>query len=394
MKKRVFLIVLDSFGIGEMPDAEQFGDVGSNTLASVCAHPDFCAPVLRSLGLFSIDGVGSTVGGTASYARMREASRGKDTTVGHWEIAGLISKQPLPTYPEGFPEDVIEAFRALTGREVLCNRPYSGTQLLLDYGREAQERGALIVYTSQDSVFQVAAHVDRVPVEELYGYCERAREMLCGKHAVGRVIARPFTGEYPNYRRVLRHDFSLAPPNVTFLDLLRQNGCSTLAVGKIGDIFCMRGIGAHYPTGSNLEGMQVTEKIAREEDFCGLCFVNLVDFDMLWGHRNDVGGYARGISEFDRWLGGFLKTLSEEDVCIITADHGCDPATPSTDHSREYTPMLIWGNEIRAGVNLGTRTSFADIGATVLDILGVDASPIAGESFYGAVRKGELNDGN
>ncbi len=387
MKKRVFLIVLDSFGIGEMPDADLFGDTGSNTLASVCAHPDFHAPTLRSLGLFSIDGVQKTVGGTGAYARMREASRGKDTTVGHWEIAGIVSKKPLPTYPEGFPREVIDEFKKITGKEVLCNRPYSGTEVLLDYGREAEEKGALIVYTSADSVFQVAAHTSRVSVDELYGYCEAARRMLCGDHAVGRVIARPFEGEYPNYRRTRRHDFSLEPPQKTMLDLLSQNGCSTLAVGKIGDIFCMRGIGEHYPTDGNAHGMKITKEIAQKRDFYGLCFVNLVDFDMLWGHRNDVGGYARAISEFDAWLGDFLQGLGKEDVCIITADHGCDPATPSTDHSREYTPMLICGEGIRGGVNLGTRTSFADVGATVLDVFGIDASPIAGESFYSAVRK-------
>ena len=389
MKKRVFLIVLDSFGIGEMPDASLFGDVGSDTLRAVSEHPDFYCPNLCALGLFSIEGIGRTVGGRASFARMREASCGKDTTVGHWEIAGVVSKTPLPTYPSGFPEEVVREFEAITGKRILCNRPYSGTQVLLDFGREQQESGNLIVYTSQDSVFQIAAHEDSVPLEELYGYCEAARRMLCGEHAVGRVIARPFVGEYPDYKRVHRHDYSLEPSGETMLDLLKKNNRDTIAVGKIGDIFCMRGIGSHYPTDSNATGMRVTREIAETQDFCGLCFVNLVDFDMLWGHRNDVGGYARGLSEFDAWLGEFISLLGDEDVCIITADHGCDPSTPSTDHSREFTPMLIFGRGIREGVDLGTRQSFADIGSTVLEMLGVDASSIAGESFYKEIKKEE-----
>ena len=387
MGKRVFLIVLDSFGIGEMPDAADFGDEGSNTLRAVCSHPDFHCPTLRSMGLFSIDGIKKTSGGSASYARMREVSAGKDTTVGHWEIAGVISQKPLPTYPNGFDAEIIEGFERLTGRRVLCNRPYSGTQVLLDYGEEQRKSGALIVYTSADSVFQVAAHEESVPHEALYGYCEAARKMLCGEHAVGRVIARPFVGEYPNYVRVHRHDFSLTPPMETMLDILSAQGFSTIAVGKIGDIFCMRGIGEHLPTDGNKRGMELTRKIAETRDFSGLCFVNLVDFDMLWGHRNDVGGYARGLSEFDAWLGDFLNMLGKDDVCIITADHGCDPSTASTDHSREYTPMLIWGETIRGGVDLGTRSSFADIGATVLDLFGIDTSSIAGESFYSLVKR-------
>lgn len=387
MGKRVFLIVLDSLGIGEMPDAALFGDTGSNTLRSIRSHSDFHCPNLASLGLFSIDGVeDGTVGGGGSFARMRERSMGKDTTVGHWEIMGVVSAHPLPTYPEGFPAEVLDAFRARTGREVLCNRPYSGTEVLRDYGREQLASGALIVYTSADSVFQVAAHTDSVPVETLYGYCREARELLCGEHAVGRVIARPFTGEYP-YTRVHRHDFSLAPPKNTVLDVLCAHGFATVGVGKIGDIFASRGVRESYPTASNEEGMARTLAIARDRDFEGLCFVNLVEFDSTWGHRNDVGGYARGLSAFDAWLGTFLPVLGKEDICIITADHGCDPATPSTDHSREYTPMLIFGDGIRKGVNLGTRESFADIGETVLEIFGITDGGTAGKSFYGDVGK-------
>jgi len=388
MARRVFLIVLDSLGIGGAPDAEAFGDEGSNTLEAIRSHPDFRCPTLSRLGLFSIAGVGGTTGGEASFARAHEASAGKDTTVGHWEIAGLISDVPLPTYPEGFPEDVIKAFEEITGKEVLCNRPYSGTAVLCDYGREQIARDSLIVYTSADSVFQVAAHTDVVSVEELYGYCEAARGMLVGKHAVGRVIARPFTGEYP-YVRVRRHDYSLPPTGGTVLDVLKAHGKEVIGVGKISDIFAHRGITESYPTASNEEGMERAAALAGR-DFEGLCFVNLVDFDMLWGHRNDVGGYAAGLSAFDAWLDSFLELLGKEDLCIITADHGCDPSTPSTDHSREDTPILLYGKGIRAGVDLGVRSTFADIGATVLDWLNTNDGTTAGESMLPALGKESL----
>ncbi len=382
MARRVFLIVLDSLGIGALPDAADYGDEGSNTLGAIRSHPAFFCPNLERLGLFSIAGVGGTSGGAGAFGRAAEASRGKDTTVGHWEIAGLVSERPLPTYPEGFPDEVINAFKAITGREVLCNRPYSGTEVLRDYGREQISSGALIVYTSADSVFQVAAHTDSVPVETLYEYCKKARGLLCGEHAVGRVIARPFTGEYP-YTRVHRHDFSLAPTGRTMLDLLTEHGITTVGVGKIGDIFASRGVRESYPTASNAEGMERTRELA-EKDFSGLCFVNLVEFDSTWGHRNDVGGYARGLSEFDAWLGDFLPLLRAEDLCIITADHGCDPSTPSTDHSREYTPILLAGACVRGGTDLGTRESFADVGATVLEYLGIE-NGLAGRSFLSEV---------
>ena len=389
MVKRVFLIVLDSFGIGELPDAAQYGDAGSNTLGAICASPAFDTPNLRQLGLFHIDGVSSQQDRSlpaASFARMAERSRGKDTTIGHWEIAGIVSEKPLPTYPEGFPPEVTREFCRRTGREILCNRPYSGTQLLYDYGRQHMETGALIVYTSADSVFQVAAHEDIGPVPELYRYCEIARELLQGEHGVGRVIARPFKGSWPDFVRTsARHDFSLTPPAPTMLDALSSAGLDTIGVGKIYDIFAGKGISETYKTANNDEGMQRTLKLAGK-DFHGLAFVNLVDFDMVFGHRNNVEGYADAATRFDRQLGELLPLLREDDVLILTADHGCDPATPSTDHSREYTPMLAFGAPVRHGVNLGTRQSFADIGATVLEMLGVQGET-AGESFWPLIRR-------
>ena len=383
MEKRVFLVVLDSFGIGEAPDAALFGDAGSNTLGAIRKHPDFHCPNLERLGLFNIEGVGGGVESPqASYARMQERSMGKDTTIGHWEIAGLISKNPLPTYPNGFPADVIEEFEQKTGRGVLCNKPYSGTDVIRDFGEEHLKTGGLIVYTSADSVFQIAAHEDVVAIAELYRYCEIAREMLQGTHGVGRVIARPFTGEHPFARTPRRHDYSLTPPKKTLCDLLLEAGCDVISVGKIYDIFAARGFTESHPTISNADGMQKTDAIAAR-DFRGLCFTNLVDFDMTYGHRNDIGGYARAASEFDAWLGGFLAGMREQDLLIITADHGCDPATPSTDHSREYTPMLMLGKGVKKGIDLGTRSTFADISATILEYLGVEQGETAGESFLG-----------
>ncbi len=387
MPKRVFLIVLDSMGIGEMPDADRWGDAGSNTLGVIRGHESFDCPQLASLGLFHIEGVGGGVGAArGSYARMHEASMGKDTTIGHWEIAGLVSPRPLPTYPEGFPPEVISEFERLTGRKTICNRPYSGTEVIKAYGEEHLRTGALIVYTSADSVFQIAAHEDVVPSSELYRYCEIARKMLTGEHAVGRVIARPFGGAYPFVRLPLRHDYSLTPPGKTMADILQDAGYATVSVGKIYDIFAGVGFSESHPTKSNAHGMETASTLAKT-DFEGLCFVNLVDFDMVYGHRNDIAGYAAAMTAFDRWLGEFLTELREEDILIITADHGCDPATPSTDHSREYTPMLITGRGIREGVDLGTRASFSDIAATVLEIFGLPTDTIAGKSFYADVRK-------
>ena len=387
MAKRCFLIVLDSFGVGELPDANLWHDEGSNTLGAIRGHANFNCPNLKNLGLFNIDGVGGGVPmPAASYARMREKSMGKDTTIGHWEIAGIISPEPLPTFPNGFPREVIEEFERRTGRKVLCNKPYSGTEVIKDFGEEHLKTGALIVYTSADSVFQIAAHEDMVPPEELYRYCEIAREMLTGPTGVGRVIARPFTGEYPFTRTANRHDFSLTPPKDTMLDLLKKAGYATLSVGKIYDIFAGKGVSESHRTVSNANGMEVTLAL-QKEDFEGLCFVNLVDFDMKYGHRNDVAGYAAAATEFDAFLSEFLPAMREDDILLITADHGCDPSTPSTDHSREYTPMLIYGKGIQGGVNFGTRPTFADISATVLDFFGVDQEGTAGESFLEQIIK-------
>lgn len=382
MSKRVFLIVMDSMGIGAMPDAAFWHDEGSNTLGAIRVHPSFACPHLTRLGLFRIDGVGG--GGaempTASYARMAEASMGKDTTIGHWEIAGLISPNPFPTYPNGFPSALIRRFESLTGRRVLCNRPYSGTDVIRDYGDEHCQTGALIVYTSADSVFQIAAHEEIVPLDELYRDCEIARSLLVGEHAVGRVIARPFTGNAPYTRTANRHDFSLQPPGETMLDCLAASGKQVISVGKIYDIFAGRTFTESHRISGNTEGMKITCQIA-ERDFEGLCFVNLVDFDMIYGHRNDIAGYAAAMTAFDGQLGELLPRLRHDDLLILTADHGCDPSTPSTDHSREYTPMLIFGDTVRPGINLGTRDTFADISATVLEALGVPQGHTAGKSF-------------
>ena len=379
--RRVFLIVLDSLGIGEATDAALFSDKGSHTLKAIRSEAAFCCPNLERLGLFEIDGVNGKKSGkhTAAVARMCEKSMGKDTTIGHWEIAGIISLRPLPTYPNGFPKELIEEYERRTGHKILCNLPYSGTEVIKDYGEEQIRTKGLIVYTSADSVFQIAAHEDAVPIEELYRCCEIARELLVGEHGVGRVIARPFNGEYPFTRTQRRHDYSLLPPAKTMLDLLSEQGFDTLSVGKIYDIFAGKGIAESLPTAGNADGMEKTMTLA-DRDFHGLCFVNLVDFDMLYGHRNDAAGYAKALSEFDAWLGTFLPKLRTDDLLLITADHGCDPKTPSTDHSRENTPMLLYGEHITP-VNLGTRETFADVSATILDALGVDKGFTAGQSF-------------
>lgn len=372
-KKRVFLIVLDSFGIGELPDAADYGDVGSNTLAAIAKSAKFDMPNMASLGFFNIDGVGCKPAADkpkGAFARLTERSKGKDTTIGHWEIAGIYSPKPLPTFPQGFPQELLDKFSQATGRGVLCNKPYSGTQVITDYGREHVETGKLIVYTSADSVFQIAAHESVVPVETLYEYCRIARELLTGDYAVGRVIARPFEGEYPNFKRTTnRHDFSLLPPQPTMLDALKENGHDVIAVGKINDIFAGRGVTKSIHTTGNADGMQKTLALSGE-DFSGLCFVNLVDYDMLYGHRNDIEGYAAAATAFDRWLPSFIEKMRSDDILMITADHGCDPSTPSTDHSREYTPLIIYGAPVKPGANLGTRPTFADISATILDYLG------------------------
>ncbi len=394
--KRIFLIVLDSLGIGAMPDAKEFGDTPDvNTLAHIAGEKDFRADTMRELGLGKIDGV-SCIGlpkekdRRAAVARMTEASPGKDTTIGHWEIAGIISDAPLPTFPDGFPEDVLRAVSEATGRGILCNEPYSGTQVIHDYGRAHIATGDLIVYTSADSVFQIAAHEEIVPVSELYEICEKARAILTGKNGVGRVIARPFVGEYPNYTRTAnRHDYSLLPPADTVLDAIKSAGMDTIAVGKITDIFAGKGITETIRTKSNDDGMRVTDEMV-EKDFTGLCFVNLVEFDSHFGHRNDPAGYAAAIAKFDTWLADFLPKLRPDDVLMITADHGCDPTDASTDHTREYTPLLIVGDKIRA-IDLGTRSSFADIAATAADLLGVSFTG-EGTSFMQDILRREVTD--
>lgn len=370
MMKRVFLIVLDSFGIGEMEDAAEYGDRGTNTIKSVSSSPAFHMPNMGALGLFNIDGVDCrepVAQPAGRIARMKEASKGKDTTIGHWEIAGILSKQPLPSYPDGFPEEVLNDFSVAVGRGVLCNKPYSGTEVIKDYGDEHVKSGDLIVYTSADSVFQIAAHEDVVPVETLYEYCKTARGILQGKHGVGRVIARPFVGTSGNYVRTAgRHDFSLEPPAVTMLDQLKESGRDVISVGKIKDIFAGKSITEYVYTKGNAEGIERTLEYM-ERDFEGLCFVNLVDYDMLYGHRNDIDGYAAALTYFDEKLPEILGKLKENDVLMITADHGCDPGyTVSTDHSREHTPFIMYGSKVTPA-NLGTRETFADIGATVLD---------------------------
>lgn len=382
MNKRVFLIVLDSMGIGEMPDADAYGDQGTNTLLSCSKSQYFGAANMGKMGLFNIDGVScgeKEAHPTGVYGRMAECSKGKDTTIGHWEIAGIISEKPLPTYPQGFPQEVLEAFSNATGRGVLCNKPYSGTEVIQDYGDEHVRTGKLIVYTSADSVFQIAAHEDIVPLETLYEYCRMAREILQGEHGVGRVIARPFIGSDGNYTRTTnRHDFSLIPPKTTMLDVLSDQGYDVIGVGKIKDIFAGKGLTEFTYTKGNADGIDQTLQIM-DRDFNGLCFVNLVDFDMLYGHRNDIDGYAKAIRHFDDCLPQLLEKLREDDLLMITADHGCDPGyTVSTDHSREYTPYLIYGKKLGAK-NIGTRTTFSDIAATVLNYFGIKGD-IAGES--------------
>ena len=381
--KRVFLIVLDSFGIGALPDAADFGDSGTNTLRSCATSEYLNIPNMVAAGLGNIDGVDSlpkTAAPTGAYARLAEQSMGKDTTIGHWEIAGIVSPNPLPTYPNGFPDEVLEPFKAATGRGILANAPWSGTEVINEFGDEHVRTGDLIVYTSADSVFQIAAHEEVVPLEQLYEYCRIARKLLQGKHGVGRVIARPFVGTSGNYKRTSnRHDYSLEPPKATLLDELQAAGKASIGVGKIYDIFAGIGVGEHVYNKSNADGMAHTLHYA-DTDFEGLCFVNLVDFDMVYGHRRDIDGYAKALTEFDAWLPELLGKLGDEDIVMITADHGCDPGyAATTDHTREHVPLLILGKQVRP-VNLGTRASFADIAATVAELLNVELDT-PGKSF-------------
>ncbi len=370
--KRVFLIVLDSLGIGAMPDSHLYGDEGANTLYTISKSPEFKIKHLKDLGLFNIDGVewGDRVDKPEGViARLSELSKGKDTTTGHWEMAGAVREKPFPTYPDGFPREIIDEFIKRTGRGVLCNKPYSGTEVIKDFGEEHIKTGKLIVYTSADSVFQIAAHEDLVPIDELYKMCEIAREILRDEHAVARVIARPFKGDAPDfYRTSNRHDFSLNPPK-TILDDIKGAGKAVIGIGKINDIFAGCGINEYVYTKDNADGIDKTIEYM-EKDFSGLCFVNLVDFDMIFGHRNDISGYAKALSYFDEKLGIILEKLREDDCLIITADHGCDPGYKGTDHTREYVPMIMYKKGITPE-NLGTIQGFDYIGKRVLELLSI-----------------------
>lgn len=390
MAKRVFLTVLDSCGIGAAPDAEKFGDEANcNTLKTIHGSPFFKADNFIKMGLGNIDGIDylpKSESPAAAVARLEELSAGKDTTVGHWEICGVVSNKKLPTYPSGFPKSVIDEFISKTGRGVLCNKAYSGTQVIADYGEEHIKTGKLIVYTSADSVFQIAAHIDTVPVEQLYEYCRIARGILCGDNAVGRVIARPFKGVPGNFVRTPdRHDFSLEPTGETLLDAAAKQGFDVYSIGKIYDIFAHRGITRHVFTQNNGDGILKLQE-ALDMRFAGICFTNLVDFDMLYGHRRDTDGYAKAFAQFDGALPLITSKMHEDDVLIITADHGCDPGyLKHTDHTREYVPLIVYGKNINP-VNLGTRVGFCDIAAFIADYLGIDYK-CAGKSFFNEIIK-------
>jgi phosphopentomutase len=385
--RAVLLIVLDSVGVGDAPDAGEFGDEGSATLPHVAqAVGGLALPNLESLGLghvASIEGVAAVESPAGGFGRMTEVSAGKDTTTGHWEIAGIVLTKPFPTYPDGFPPEVIGAFEEAVGRDVLGNVAASGTEIIERLGAEHVRTGKPIVYTSGDSVFQVAGHVDAIPLEELYRMCEIAREILRGEHEVGRVIARPFAGEEGHFQRTPdRHDFSVEPPQETVLDAISGAGLEVRGVGKIRDIFAGRGVTSSHPTRSNADGIEACKEEIHTIDR-GLVFANLVDFDQAYGHRNDPQGYAQALIEFDAALPSIQASLGRDDLLIITADHGNDPTTPSTDHSRERVPLIVWGPSM-GGVELGTRASFSDCGKTVADLLGV-ATSTPGDSFAAAL---------
>ena len=385
--KRIFLIILDSLGIGAAPDARLFGDAGANTLKSAYNTGRLNIPNLIKMGLSNIDGIDYIKKEdkfSASVARLMELSLGKDTTIGHWEIAGLVSKKPLPTYPGGFPEEIIEKFKAVTGRGVICNSPYSGTEVIRDFGEKHKESGDLIVYTSADSVFQIAANEAIVPPDALYKYCAEARKILTGEHSVGRVIARPFIEKDGKFIRTAnRRDFSVEAPGETMLDSLTLAGLDVISVGKISDIFASRGISESIISHGNTEGLKITKELC-ERDFRGLAFVNLVDFDSQYGHRQDPVGYADAINEFDEWLPSFTECLSDDDALIITADHGCDPSDMSTDHTREYVPLLVYGKGI-SPKNLGTLRGFGTVARLVCDMLSVSYTPDECEIISGDI---------
>jgi phosphopentomutase len=388
MINRIIWIILDSVGIGEAPDADKFGDVGSNTIGNIAKATTLELPNLCSLGLGNIENANlpQIKQPKGCYGRLAEMSDGKDTTIGHWEMAGVYSKDPFPTYPNGFPKEIIDKFVKQTGREILVNKPASGTEVIKAYGQEHMETGKLIIYTSADSVFQIAAHEDIVPIEELYSICQMAREMLQGEHAVARVIARPFTGEVGHFERTAnRRDFSLSPPVDTILDLMKQSGQEVIAVGKIEDIFNGKGITEAIHTQDNMDGVDQTIAYMKKDN-TGLIYTNLVEFDSKWGHRNDVEGYAKGLMDFDRRLPEIMDNMKDGDILMINADHGCDPTTPSTDHSREYIPFIAYGKGLKEGGHIGTRKTFADIGQTIAEIFDIQGLAF-GESFYNLIKK-------
>ncbi len=391
MDRKIVLIVMDSVGIGELPDAERYGDKGSHTLKNIINYNNgLLIPNLVNLGIGNIQGIDipyKADSPAGCFGKANEQSAGKDTTTGHWEIAGLNIKKPFPVYPDGFPDEIIIPFTKKIGKEILWNKPASGSEIINKLGDIHVETGKPIVYTSADSVFQIAAHEKVVPLEALYEYCRIARKLLQGEHGVGRVIARPFlgtSGEY--YRTEYRKDFSLPPTGKTMLDIISEKGLDVVGIGKIYDIFAGRGITKSIPTKGNEDGVNNTIK-AMQEDFTGLIFVNLVDFDMKFGHRNNAEGYGRALEEFDKRIPDIISALGENDILIITADHGCDPTTASTDHSREYIPILVYGNSVLCGVDLGVLDTFSDIGATVLDLFGMDYKMINGTSFKDKILK-------
>jgi len=381
---RAIIIVLDSVGVGELPDAYKYGDEGSNTLANTAkAVGGLNLPNFQKLGLgniIDIEGVEPSRTPLASFGKMAERSAGKDTTTGHWELMGLHLPNPFPVYPNGFPKEVIDEFEKEAGRKILCNKPASGTEIIKKLGEEHIKTGCPIVYTSADSVFQIAAHKDVIPLEELYKMCEVARNILRGEHNVCRIIARPFTGKPGSFVRTAeRRDYSVKPHGKTVLDYAINAGFGVFAVGKIGEIFVNRGITEAVHIDNNMDGVDKTLAYMDKKDK-GIIFTNLVDFDMLWGHRNNPEGYAKGLEDVDKRVPELIKRLKSDDVLIFTADHGCDPTTPSTDHSREYVPLLVYGERIKVGVNLGIRESFSDLGKTVAELMGFKAL-VAGESF-------------
>ncbi len=387
MIDRIIWVILDSVGIGELPDAALFGDEGSNTLENIARQTNLQLPNLFKMGLGNIDGVTALqkerepIG---NYGKLAEISMGKDTTIGHWEMVGIYSPQPFPTYPNGFPESIIKAFEEKTGRRVIANKTASGTEILNELGEEHIRTGDLIVYTSADSVFQIAAHEEVVPIEDLYKYCEIARNILTGEHAVARVIARPFVGQAGSFKRTAnRRDFSLLPPQKTVLDYTKESGRDVIGIGKIEDIFCGQGLTEAIHTLDNMDGVDKTINYIKQENK-GIIFTNLVEFDSSWGHRNDVKAYAQGLMDFDKRLEEITEAMKPTDVLFINADHGCDPTTQSTDHSREYIPFIAYGEALAKGVNLGTRKTFADIGQTICEIFKLPPV-LAGESFLKAI---------